>query len=49
MGLEFGDGTVEARFEAYLDRLGKVLGHAHRLTPFGGYVSGLLLPGAAGA
>lgn len=44
MGLEFGESAVEARFEAYVDRLGKVLGHADRLTPFGGYVSGLFLP-----
>ena len=44
MGLEFDDSPVEARFEAYVDRLGTVLGHADRLTPFGGYVSGLLLP-----
>ena len=44
MGLEFGESAVEARFGAYVDRLGKVLGHADRLKPFGGYVSGLFLP-----
>ena len=44
MGLEFGESAVEARFGAYMDRLGKVLGHADRLKPFGGYVSGLFLP-----
>ena len=27
-----------------MDRLGKVLGHADRLTPLSGYVSGLFLP-----
>ena len=44
MRLEFGKSAVEARFEAYVERLGEVLGHADRLTPFGGYVSGLFLP-----
>ncbi len=44
MGLEFRDAGIEARFEAYVDGLGSVLGHADRLAPFGGYVTGLLLP-----
>jgi SRSO17 transposase len=44
MGLEFRDTGIEARFEAYVDGLGSVLGHADRLAPFGGYVTGLLLP-----
>lgn len=37
--------TPEERFEAYLHRLGMVLGHADRLEPLRGYLTGLLLPG----
>ncbi len=44
MGLEFRDAGIEARFEAYVDALGRALGHADRLAPFGGYMTGLLLP-----
>ena len=33
------------RFEAYLDRLGTVVGHADRRGPLRAYVTGLLLPG----
>lgn len=44
MGLEFRDAGIAARFETYVDRLGCALGHADRLAPFGGYVTGLLLP-----
>ena len=33
MGLEFRDTGIEARFEAYVDGLGSVLGHADRLAP----------------
>ncbi len=44
MGLEFRDTGIEARFETYVDALGSVLGHADRMAPFGGYVTGLLLP-----
>ena len=44
MGLEFRDAGIEARFETYVDALGSALGHADREAPFGGYVTGLLLP-----
>ena len=44
MGLEFRDAGIEARFESYVDALGSVLGHADRMAPFGGYMTGLLLP-----
>ena len=37
--------TPEERFEAYLHRLGTVMGHADRLEPLRGYLTGLLLPG----
>lgn len=37
--------TPEERFEAYLHRLGTVMGHADRLGPLRGYLTGLLLPG----
>lgn len=37
--------TPEERFEAYLQRLGTVMGHADRLEPLRGYLTGLLLPG----
>ena len=40
----FGDQAVEARFEDYLEGLGSTLGHADRVDPFAGYVTGLLLP-----
>jgi SRSO17 transposase len=33
------------RFEAYLDRLGTVVGHADRRAPLRAYLTGLLLPG----
>src|SRR3954451_7030375 len=35
----------EERFEAYVDRLGGVLGHADRREPLRAYATGLLLPG----
>jgi SRSO17 transposase len=35
----------EERFEAYLDRLGAVVGHADRRAPLRAYLTGLLLPG----
>jgi SRSO17 transposase len=39
-------GRAEAeRFEAYLDRLGAVVGHADRTGPLRAYLTGLLLPG----
>jgi SRSO17 transposase len=37
--------TPEDRFEAYLQRLGRVIGHADRLEPLRGYLTGLLLSG----
>lgn len=37
--------TPEGRFEAYLQRLGTVVGHADRLEPLRGYLTGLLLSG----
>jgi SRSO17 transposase len=37
--------TPEERFEAYLQRLGTVIGHADRLEPLRGYLTGLLLAG----
>ena len=36
---------VEARFEAYCDRMIKALGHADRATPARWYLRGLMLPG----
>ena len=39
-----GQAEVE-RFEAYLERLGTVVGHADRHAPLRAYLTGLLLPG----
>jgi SRSO17 transposase len=39
-----GQAEVE-RFEAYLERLGTVVGHADRRAPLRAYLTGLLLPG----
>src|ERR671932_558306 len=39
------DGTAEQRFEAYLDAITAVLGHAGRTRPARAYCMGLLLPG----
>jgi SRSO17 transposase len=44
MDVDFGDAAIEERFSAYVDALGAVLGHADRMGPFAGYVTGLLLP-----
>jgi SRSO17 transposase len=33
------------RFEAYLERLGALVGHADRRAPLRAYLTGLLLPG----
>jgi SRSO17 transposase len=38
-------GAAEQRFEAYLDRITAVLGHADRTGPAQAYCTGLLLPG----
>jgi SRSO17 transposase len=40
------DPTAERRFDAYLDALAGVLGHADRIGPARAYCTGLLLPGA---
>jgi len=37
--------TAEARFQSYLEALGRVIGHADRLEPLRSYLTGLLLPG----
>jgi SRSO17 transposase len=37
--------SLEARFDAYLDRLSQAVGHADRAAPLRGYCTGLLLPG----
>src|SRR6195952_718909 len=37
--------TSEARFSAYLEGLGSVLGHADRISPLRAYCTGLILPG----
>lgn len=42
--LDFG-GADEQRFEAYLDAVSAVLGHADRIGPACNYCTGLLLPG----
>jgi SRSO17 transposase len=39
------DETEAERFEAYVERLGSVLGHADRREPLRHYLTGLLLPG----
>ncbi len=39
------DGAAEQRFEAYLDAITAVLGHADRTRPARAYCTGLLLPG----
>jgi SRSO17 transposase len=39
------DGAAEQRFEAYLDAITAVLGHADRTRPARAYCMGLLLPG----
>src|ERR687884_1230275 len=39
------DGAAEQRFEAYLDAITAVLGHAGRTRPARAYCMGLLLPG----
>jgi len=41
---DFRDAGVEARFEAYVDRLVGVIGHADRAGPLRDYCTGLLLP-----
>ena len=38
-------GAAERRFEAYLEAIGSVLGHADRRAPMHDYCTGLLLPG----
>lgn len=41
-----GDAAAsEARLEAYIERLGSVIGHADRIEPLYHYCAGLLLPG----
>lgn len=37
--------SPQARFDAYVERLGDVLGHADRREPLRAYLTGLLLPG----
>lgn len=44
MDLSWHDDS-EARFEAYVEALAQVLGHADRVGPFRSYCTGLLLPG----
>lgn len=36
---------LEAEFDAYVEKLSQVLGHADRVAPFSAYCKGLLLPG----
>ena len=38
------DGDSEARFAAYVERLGAALGHADRQEPLRDYCLGLLMP-----
>jgi SRSO17 transposase len=40
------DRAAERRFDAYLDAIAGVLGHADRCAPARAYCTGLLLPGA---
>src|ERR1700676_1102170 len=39
------EGTIEARFAAYVRGLSSVLGHADRIGPLRDYCTGLILPG----
>jgi SRSO17 transposase len=39
------EGTIEARFAAYVEGLSSVLGHADRIGPLRDYCTGLILPG----
>ena len=39
------EGTIEARFAAYVEGLSSVLGHADRVGPLHDYCTGLILPG----
>jgi len=39
------EGTIEARFTAYVEELSSVLGHADRIGPLRDYCTGLILPG----
>ena len=41
-----GEGSGQARFAAYVERLARVLGHADRAAPLKAYCTGLILPGA---
>jgi SRSO17 transposase len=45
VGLEVIIRGSESRFSAYVERLGRALGHADRIVPFRSYCAGLLLPG----
>lgn len=40
-----GEGSGQARFAAYVERLAGVLGHADRAAPLKAYCTGLILPG----
>src|ERR671916_1038005 len=40
-----GEGSGQARFAAYVERLARVLGHADRAAPLKAYCTGLILPG----
>jgi len=44
MGRRLADGS-EARFDAYVEGLAGVIGHADRVAPLEAYCVGLLLPG----
>ncbi len=39
------EGSGQARFAAYVERLAGVLGHADRAAPLKAYCTGLILPG----
>jgi SRSO17 transposase len=43
--MNLGSGTSERRFEAYVEGLASVLGHADRTGPLRDYCTGLMLPG----
>jgi SRSO17 transposase len=45
VGLEAVSRGSESRFNAYVERLSRTLGHADRAAPFRSYCAGLLLPG----
>jgi len=45
VGLESVSRGSESRFNAYVERLSRTLGHADRAVPFRSYCAGLLLPG----